>query len=279
MGMTPSDEHLLRIGDLSRLSMISVRMLRHYDEHGVLRPTRVDPDSGYRLYSSAQLRTAARVRELRDVGLGVAELARCVPLLDDADAMREVLAEHRLRLETEAGTVADRIRGVDHLITALEEPLMSIEITHRTVPARTVASLRDTIPTYADEGLLWQRLMVGLPAAGAVPAEDPRSVAVFHDPDHVEAGPDVEVQLDVVGPFASDGEVACVEVPEQEVAVGVLRGSYDGISEVMEALGRWVPENGYTFAGPMFNVYVVSPQEDHDPSRWVTEVCMPVTRG
>ena len=153
---------------------------------------------------------------------------------------------------------------------------MSFTITHRTLPARTTASLRGVIPTYADEGLLWQRLMPALFAAGAQVAPDARAVAVFHDEDYRETDCDVEVQLDVVAPFTAADDARCVDVPEQEAAVGVLHGSYDGIGEVMEALGRWVPEHGFRFAGPMFNIYLVSPQEDPDPSHWVTEVCVPV---
>lgn len=42
---------MLKIGDFSKLSRVSIRMLRHYDELGVLRPVKIDPDSGYRYYS------------------------------------------------------------------------------------------------------------------------------------------------------------------------------------------------------------------------------------
>ena len=279
MDMPPAGERLLTIGEFSRLSQLSIRMLRYYDEHGVLAPTHTDPRSGYRSYAPSLLATARRVRQLRDVGLGVAELAACVPLLDDTGALRHVLERHRTRLIAEAAAAGARIQEVDHLITGLEGPAMSVTVTHRTDPARTVASLRGVIPTYADEGLLWQRLMPALFAAGAQLAPDARAVAVFHDEDYRETDCDVEVRLAVTAPFdapaGADG-VRCVEVPEQEVAVGVLHGSYDGIGDVMEAVGRWVPEHGYRFAGPMFNVYLVSPQEDPEPAHWVTEACVPV---
>ena len=153
---------------------------------------------------------------------------------------------------------------------------MSVEVATRTLPARTVASLRDTIPTYADEGLLWQRLMPALFAAGAVPDPGGHGVAVFHDEEYRERDCDVEVQVDVVAPFADAAEARCVQVPAQQVAVGVLRGPYDRMGEVTEALDAWVAEHGLRFAGPMFNVYVVSPQQDPEPAHWVTEVCLPV---
>jgi DNA-binding transcriptional MerR regulator len=277
MDMPLSGERLLTIGEFSRLSQLSIRMLRYYDEHDVLRPTQVDRRSGYRSYSPGLLRVAGWVRELRDVGLGVDEIATCVVLLDDAAAMRAVLERQRSRLVAEATGALDRIREVDHLIYALEGPVMSIEINRRTIPAYTAASLRDVIPTFADEPILWNRLMPAMAAAGATPPPAPKVIAVFHDDDYHETDVDVEVRLEVTEPFAGSDDAQCVEVPEQEVAVGTLVGPYDGVGVVMEAVGRWVPENGYRFAGPMFDVYLVSPHQDPEPSHWVTEVCIPIT--
>lgn len=267
-------EHLLTIGEFSRLSRISVRMLRHYDAHGVLQPSRVDPFTGHRAYAAGLLRTARRLVVLRDAGLGVAELAACAPF-DDPAPLRAVLARQRERLLVEADGVAARIRGVDHLLARLTEDPMT-EITRRTLAARTVASVRGTIPGYAAEGMLWQRLMAGLPATGATLAPGGLSVAVFHDEDYAEHDADVEVRIDVVAPFTGTDEVACLELPEAEVAVGTLHGPYDGIGEVMEAIGRWITERGLRVAGPMQNVYVVGPETSHDPSAWVTDVCVPV---
>ena len=46
---------MLKIGEFSRLSRISIRMLRHYDEAGILKPQSVDPVTGYRFYGEQQL--------------------------------------------------------------------------------------------------------------------------------------------------------------------------------------------------------------------------------
>jgi DNA-binding transcriptional MerR regulator/effector-binding domain-containing protein len=277
MGMPPREARLLTIGEFSRLSRLSVRMLRYYDDHGVLRPTRTDA-SGYRRYSPNLLETAHQLRRLRDVGLSVAELAACAPRLHDAAAMRAVLERQRERLRGESAAVAARLWEVDHLITTLEEPTMTIDIAHRSLPARTVASVRGVIGTYADEGQLWERLMAALPAAGARLADAPRAVAVFHDDDYVESDADVEVQIDVAEAFRDTGDLRCVTVAEQQIASGMLYGGYEGIGDVMTALGNWVAEQGYRFAGPMFNIYLVGPGQEPDPTRWVTEVCVPVAK-
>lgn len=56
---------MLKIGEFSKLSRVSVRMLRHYDEVGLLAPSEVDPMTGYRYYSERQLIAAGRIAALR----------------------------------------------------------------------------------------------------------------------------------------------------------------------------------------------------------------------
>ena len=62
---------MLKIGEFSKLSRVSVRMLRHYDEVGLLAPSEVDPMTGYRYYSEQQLITAGRIAALRALGFGL----------------------------------------------------------------------------------------------------------------------------------------------------------------------------------------------------------------
>ena len=230
MGMPPADERLLTIGEFSRLSRISIRMLRYYDDHSVLHPTRADAFSGYRHYAPALLETARRIRELRDIGLGVGELAICVPLLHDPYALRMIVEQQRQRLLVDASAIADRIREVDQLIVNLKESSMPIEVICCTIPSRTAASVRDRIGTYAEEGRLWQRLMAAVPAAGAQVAPSGMAAAVFHDEGYVESDPDVEVQLEVVAPFADTSDLRCVTVAEQEVACATLRGDMTALA-------------------------------------------------
>ena len=62
---------MLKIGEFSKLSRVSVRMMRHYDEVGLLAPSEVDSMTGYRYYSERQLITAGRIAALRALGFGL----------------------------------------------------------------------------------------------------------------------------------------------------------------------------------------------------------------
>ena len=55
----------LSIGDFSRITHLSVKTLRHYHDVGLVAPAHIDPATGYRYYSHAQIPTAQVVRRLR----------------------------------------------------------------------------------------------------------------------------------------------------------------------------------------------------------------------
>src|ERR1700748_863521 len=86
------------IGDFSRASHLSVKTLRHYHEVGLLEPSEVDPDNGYRYYSETQIPTAQVIRRLRGLHMPVADV-RSVLAAPDIDARNRLIAEHLDRLE------------------------------------------------------------------------------------------------------------------------------------------------------------------------------------
>ena len=75
MAPAPASEHLFTIGQFSRLTDLSCPMLRHYDQLGLLRPSTVDHETGYRYYSPAQLDVAEAIRLLRDLDVPLTEVA------------------------------------------------------------------------------------------------------------------------------------------------------------------------------------------------------------
>lgn len=59
---------MFKIGDFSQMSRVSIRMLRHYDELGLLKPASVEPFTGYRYYSAHQLSRLHRIQVLKEMG-------------------------------------------------------------------------------------------------------------------------------------------------------------------------------------------------------------------
>ena len=93
-----TETRLIRIGEFSTLTRLSVWMLRYYDANGVLSPAATDDFTGHRFYASSQVRDATLIRQLRDVGFSVSAIAALLPQRDDPEALGRALAVQRDQL-------------------------------------------------------------------------------------------------------------------------------------------------------------------------------------
>src|ERR1700729_3540952 len=93
-----SSAALLAIGDFSRATQLSVKMLRHYHHLGLLVPAEVDPDSSYRRYSTEQIPTAQVIRRFRDLDMPLEQIG-AVLQAPDLDTRNALIADHLARLE------------------------------------------------------------------------------------------------------------------------------------------------------------------------------------
>ncbi len=87
---------------------------------------------------------------------------------------------------------------------------------------------------------------------------------------------DIEIQLSILGKHENTKDVTFKNVESANVASITVNGSYEQMTAVNEAAAKWIETEGYELAGPMFNIYHVSPAMESDPNKWVTEVCYPV---
>jgi DNA-binding transcriptional MerR regulator len=270
--------YLLGIGDFSRFTMLSVRMLRHYDERGVLVPAYIDPLNGYRFYSLDQLKTAGKIRTLRDAGCGITQISQLLPLFDNTDALMEALREHARSLDAAAQQIADQQSLLNTILSQIKEPTMPITVERRTFAPMRTLMLRRTVANFAAEAELWQDFGQIFTGPNAVPMSKFGRTwgATYFDTDYR----DTDVDIAVWAEFAEDIDLpegfAFVEMPEHDIAWATMYGSYDQMGPTCEAIGTWISTHGHTMAGPMFNIYIVSAAVDPNPENWVTQVCFPI---
>lgn len=271
---------MLKIGDFSKLSRISIRMLRHYDEIGLLKPAVVDDFTGYRYYSEAQLPVAARIQALKSLGFGLSVIGDILEKYEDAQEMEKFLLVKRAELAGQQEELARKLQFLDSTLKWLRKDgnLMNYDVTLKTMPERYVASLRQVIPTYEQEGMLWELLNREVASQKVQAAMPSYGLAVFHDEGYMESNPDVEIQISVEGTYQDTEHVRFKTVPAVEIASATYKGSYDQLPLVNSTVANWVRENGYDFAGSSFCIYHVSPGVTENPEEYVTEVCFPVKK-
>lgn len=271
---------MLKIGDFSKLSRISIRMLRHYDDIGLLVPNEVDSFTGYRYYLESQLPRAGQIQALKGMGFGLAMIGKILDKYDDPQELEHFLLLKKEELEEESREAKRRMQVIDSTIRWLRKDgnMSGYEVTLKTMPKRYVASLRDVIPSYDCEGTLWQRMNDEIRSQNVRPAVPCYGLAIFHDEGFKESDVDVEVQSAVEGTYEDTEHVRFKTVEEVQIASATYKGGYDQLTKVNRAVADWVSENGYDYDGASFCIYHVSPYNAKTPDDLVTEVCYPVKK-
>lgn len=271
---------MLKIGDFSKLSRISIRMLRHYDEIGLLVPDEVDPFTGYRYYMESQLPRAGQIQALKGMGFGLSMIGKILDKYEQPQEMEHFLLLKKEELEEETKEARRRMQVIDSTIRWLRKDgnMSGYEVTLKTMPRMYVASLRDVIPAYNYEGTLWQKLNEEIAPQNVRPASPCCGLAIFHDEGFKESDVDVEIQTAVEGTYKDTEHVRFKVVEETQIASATYKGSYEQLTKVNEAVADWISENGYDYNGASFCIYHVSPYDAKTPDDLVTEVCFPVKK-
>jgi DNA-binding transcriptional MerR regulator len=245
----------MRIGDFSRLSRVSVKTLRYYDELGLIKPVRVDEFTGYRYYDHEQLVRLNRLRALQDLGFSLEQIHRLLDAGLSADQMRVMLLskseEIKQRLQEEEGRLGRLeawLRQVER-----ERSVSDYEVVIKRVPGFKVLAARGVIPTPQDQHVLWQKLASHRAEHNATVAG--QWLALYHDPEPREQDWDVECCLPIANDVPAGEGVEVRRLPDVEtMACVVHQGPFVTVGDAYGALDRWVNENGYVVAGPMREV-------------------------
>ena len=159
-----------KIGEFSKLSRVSVRMLRHYDEIGLLKPAEIDRFTDYRYYREDQLPIAGRIAALKDMGFSLANIIRILEVYEDREQLEKFFSARQKELEVISQDTAYKLTLLDAARKRLrKEEDMSYNVTLKTIPERYAATVHMVIPRYEDEGIIWGKL-----------AEDTCRVRQFH---------------------------------------------------------------------------------------------------
>jgi Cu(I)-responsive transcriptional regulator len=107
------------IGDAARLSGVSAKMVRHYESLGLL-PRVNRSDSGYRLYSEAEVHTLRFIKRSRDLGFSMAEIAELVSLWQNrrraSASVKRIAEKHADELAQRIAAMQAMQRTLSHLI-------------------------------------------------------------------------------------------------------------------------------------------------------------------
>jgi DNA-binding transcriptional MerR regulator/effector-binding domain-containing protein len=274
---------MFSIGEFARLGTVSVRTLRHYDEIGLLRPARVDPETGYRGYSANQLGQLNRIIALKELGLSLAQAKQLMAGIT-VEELRGMLMLRHAQLEQDLDARKNQLLGVEARLRyiAREGTMPADDITVKKIPAIGVIAIAAPAPAYGPENIVpvvnrsaEQFDQLGIP--GLVEVAGP--YMIFYQDDQ---GNDVTVYLalPVAEPPAELPAPAMYMVlPEVEAVVAVRNGPAAGIFPmVYHDLVQWADAHGYQASGPGREVWVHEVDDLAEVDQQVFEIQLPFTR-
>jgi DNA-binding transcriptional MerR regulator len=275
---------MFRIGEFSRIARVSARLLRYYDELGLLKPGVVDSASGYRYYTSTQLQRLNRILVLRDLGLTLEQIGGVIDQNASADQLRAMLEVRRGDAERALAEEAVRLRQIEARIAQLDGGEGDLDdVLIRAEPARRIVAVRDTVGSFVEA-----RQIIG-ELARTLPKLLPRDIlgSIIGIAHSAEFEPDaIDVELGFVLTGDPPVELSPVgsrplrvrELPAvPSMAACVRVGLPEHAHLITGKIGRYVESNGYRLAGPSREVFLRPPRPDRMEES-VVEMQFPVER-
>jgi DNA-binding transcriptional MerR regulator len=175
---------MLKISDFSKLSRVSVKALRLYDQLHLLKPTHVDPATGYRYYSVEELPRLNRILAFKDLGFSLGQIGQLLNESISSEQMRGMLRLKQAELQRIVNIEQSRLERVEARLKQIEqEGIMSnYEVILKPVGSVQVISIRETLPNYPSIGRLFDELMGYLNQHGVKPGD--YCAAIWHDPEY-----------------------------------------------------------------------------------------------
>ena len=270
---------MFKIGEFSKLTQVSIRMLRYYDEMGLLKPSQVDPWTNYRMYSVEQIPVLNKIIYLRDSGFSIAEIAVILNTGTD-DFLLEQLENKYAEIEKNIQNEKEKLRKIE--ISKKEllhiESDMHYNISIKSIPAYQVLSLRRVVPNYYSEGELWQELSTFAKENHVEISNE--TFSIYHDTEYKEEWVDIELCAIVKKTGENKGDFIYQTIsPVPIMASTMVYGEFSNIAGVYRAFAGWLQKNSqYRMAGQTRQIVHRGAWNEENPDKYLTEIQIPLEK-
>jgi len=270
---------LFSIGEFSKVTGLTVKTLRFYHEQGVLTPSVVDQQTGYRYYAQSNVETACVIRQLRSLDFSLADIRQILSSYDDeADILeylerRKEAVQEKLRECREIGSSLDQIIAKEKEARAAMKNA-TFEVEEKSVGAMLIAGVRmkgrygDCGQGFAQIGKQFGRNICG------------KAFLLHYDNEYKEDDADFEACIPVRSSVEKGGiEKSGVSVRELSGGrcVALLhKGPYDELGRSYAKIMAYAKEQGFNIETPTREVYIKGPGMifKGNPKKHLTEIQM-----
>ena len=262
---------MLKIGEFSKLSHLTVKALRFYEKEGLLIPASIDEWTGYRFYETSQLEDAAKIKAYRQLDLSIDEIKSVFSGTD----IRQILSEKARTLAAQREQIDVRLSIINHI---LEEEEMKYQVTEKIIPSVVVYYSETVLEKYQD-------IMQWIPSVGEECmklnpglkcAELTYEFCEYLDGEYKEADIRIRHNEAVACHGTENDRIKFREIPETKVLSIFHKGAYDQIGEAYAYIMKYAEENGYKTTGLARECYIDGIWNKESVEDWLTEIQLPI---
>lgn len=272
---------MLSIGEFSNICKVSTKTLRYYAEIGLLEPSEVNPENGYRYYAIEQLEKMLFINRLKAYSFSLDEIKAILQSEEiQDDNLYLAFIRKKKEIEKQVHSYRQLLTQLEGDISAVEQgkSIMSymdeIDVRLVDVPKMYLLSIRKMVQAedYPTEyikcyGKLFKRIAVDRLTMSGSP------MILFHSAEYSPTGLDTEFAIPVQDYVTGTRDFCpglCVKT--------VVRGAYSELSSVYTKQIEWAEKEGYQNTNALFEVYMTDPSQIADVKDNITEVYYPVKK-
>jgi DNA-binding transcriptional MerR regulator len=249
---------MFRIGEFSKIAQVSGRLLRFYDEIGLLSPTFTDPQTGYRFYSAQQLPRLNRILVLKELGLSLGQIAQLLEQDTSPDELRGMLTLRKAQIEQVVQEELIRLRRVESRLHQIDTQgqILEPDVVLKAVSAQPFLAVREVLPGMDAVRQLVRHIATVVPALIG-PSSYGSIAIILHGAAYEPDALDLDVGVLLVGKapatirLSEERVLTRQMLPAVELlATLVHSGRVEDSHASYGALGTWLEQNRLQIAGP-----------------------------
>lgn len=272
---------MFKIGEFSKLTQVSVRMLRYYDEAGLLKPMNVDKFTNYRSYSVEQIETLQKILLLRDMNFPVKEIKEILNKENEQIFIDELNSKKK-NIYDEIYELEEKINKIDTAIKDINQNKFEIHsnIIIKNIPSYNMLILKKKIKTYFHESELWEELTDYITKNNIKIQKDPKYITFFYDEEHKDNNVDIAVGVSVNRLNQDDGNFRYIQSEEiKNMASIMVYGDFSNIGKYYYNFAKWLENhNYYKIKNPTRQICHIGPFNNSDPDKYLTELQIPLIK-
>jgi DNA-binding transcriptional MerR regulator len=261
-----------KIGEFSKITFLTVKTLRYYDEQDILKPSYRNEENGYRFYNESDFDKAKLVQLLRSLEFSIAEIKDVLSNYKSSSDLSYFLEEKKMMIEAKIKEEKKLLSKINLLIkpTGMEENGMNYKVTVKHIESVKVATIRYK-GKYSDMGKYVGKIYRALKGNAK---DEPFNL--YYDDEYKE-----EADIEVCVPTSKTiehAEITVKELPKIKAICTTHIGSYDKINEAYKALMDYAEENNLQMGIPSREIYKKGPGMifKGNPKNYVTEIVIPI---